>query len=1084
MLGQRSGDEAESLEHHLVECPHCNTVIDQFPICDTLLEEIRAGSPLVLRPDEPAVEALRRRLRLRPAAEGNTTELPPGQGSRSSGAMTQESLDFLEPPQGEGELGRLGGYRVLELLGSGGMGLVFRAEDVRLKRPVALKVIRPTLAANAAARERFLREAQAAAAVEHDHIVTIHQVGEDRSIPFIAMPLLRGESLQRRLDREGRLPVSEIIRIGREVAEGLAAAHQRGLVHRDVKPANVWLEGPGGRVKLLDFGLARAAAVDSHLTGPGQIVGTPAYMAPEQARGGPVDERTDLFALGCVLYCLATGATPFDDSNPLAALAALANDEPRPVRSVNPDVPTGLAELIARLLAKDPSRRPASARAVVEALTAVEQPQARPEPPKRRWSVAAALLGVAATALLAGGIILRITRKDGKVVEVPLQPGDKIEIVEQPGARPEVPQPVTVVPDKEKPFVLIRTGGDREEFKQIAAAVAELQEGDVLEVHGNGPFPVPSINLKDKGLTVRAAPGYRPRFFPAKFLAAGAWISVQNGPLVLQGCDFHCPPGRIALNDTGSHCQIDNCRFYQVKFDDGGGLIIFAGKKLSVSDCLILIYGAVHAIQASGYSELDLHNNIVLFDLDRPFIAPLPPEGSTVRLRDNTIFHKDPWPVDQNQEPSGPPRVLDVTGNLFLCPLHAGARTKKLFRWQGRANLYAAPEALVVVGEKPEDNKTGLAAWKKYWGQDEPRSRQVSQVGLAWQAAERLESEAALAALRQVTEADCRKAGGIGPNWDLVGPGEAYVRALAADEGKPLPKERLRPKAPEGGPVVLIRAGQEVRGYARLQAAADDAADGDVIELRSDGPFAGCVVERKKGLTVRAAAGYRPVLEGNLDWRDSTLTAVEGLHFHNGTLGKTFRGEVGRVANCSFEESPVGFTPAPRIEVVRCYIPGGLYLQLQPGNELVLRDTVLRGIFNDAMAAPEGAARLSVEQCLFWSPQAPSLAAHPTKCKAQFAVRRTLFDCGAPAGLVASGVHHLGDWAARWDGSHNVYRQFPPGVVADLKDRFGSGEEGSFQADPYLWDPRAWRLLPESPGKGQGPDGKDVGADVRRIATP
>ena len=192
-------------------------------------------------------------------------------------------------------MGWLGPYRVLSKLGAGGMGVVLEAEDSQLRRRVALKVMKPQIAASASARRRFLREAQTAAAAEHDHIVAIFQVGEVGGVPYIAMPLLHGHTLADRLseaaednvppDCQGGLPLDEVVRIGREVAQGLDAAHRQGLIHRDIKPANIWLEAETGRVKILDFGLARAASDDEHLTQAGATVGTPSYMSPEQTRG-------------------------------------------------------------------------------------------------------------------------------------------------------------------------------------------------------------------------------------------------------------------------------------------------------------------------------------------------------------------------------------------------------------------------------------------------------------------------------------------------------------------------------------------------------------------------------------------------------------------------------------------------------------------------------------------------------------------------------------------------------------------------------------------------------------------------------
>ncbi len=293
--------------------------------------------------------------------------------------ISPEYYDFLLPAQGPGELGRLGPYRVLGVLGACGMGVVFRAQDPQLERPVALKAMLPALAASPSAKQRFLREARAAAALDDDHIVQIFQVGEDRGIPFLAMQFLKGETLDALLRRVNHLPVSEAARIGREIAEGLTAAHAQGLIHRDIKPANIWLEAAqagsdrAGRVKILDFGLARAVTPDHQITQSGAILGTPAYMSPEQSGGKAVDHRADLFSLGCVLYQTATGVSPFQSSDPVTTLIAVATEQPRPLREIDPAIPAELDDLVMRLLAKDPANRPSSAGYVVESLRAIEK---------------------------------------------------------------------------------------------------------------------------------------------------------------------------------------------------------------------------------------------------------------------------------------------------------------------------------------------------------------------------------------------------------------------------------------------------------------------------------------------------------------------------------------------------------------------------------------------------------------------------------------------------------------------------------------------------------------------------------------
>lgn len=280
---------------------------------------------------------------------------------------------FLKPPLQSDELGRLADYRVLQIVGQGGMGIVFRADDTRLSRVVALKVMQPRFASDVAMRQRFLREARAMAAIKSDHVVTVYEVGVASNLPFLVMELLEGDALEVYHKKVGQLPLLQVVRIGREAAQGLAAAHARGLIHRDIKPDNLWLEAQTGRIKILDFGLARVNTDSAQLSQAGVILGTPAFMAPEQARGDSVDHRADLFSLGCVLYWLCTNERPFKGPDVLSTLTALASHDPQPPQTLSVDIPAALSELIMQLLQKDPGRRPAFSQAVADSLAAIER---------------------------------------------------------------------------------------------------------------------------------------------------------------------------------------------------------------------------------------------------------------------------------------------------------------------------------------------------------------------------------------------------------------------------------------------------------------------------------------------------------------------------------------------------------------------------------------------------------------------------------------------------------------------------------------------------------------------------------------
>ncbi|MCE9562927.1 MAG: DUF1080 domain-containing protein [Planctomycetes bacterium] len=467
-------------------------------------------------------------------------------------ALTQDSISpMASNPETLGDPALAGGtapvhvgeYILLGELGRGGMGVVYRAEDPRLKREIALKVMLPQYAANEQAKARFVREARAQAKVEHDHVAAIFTVADHNGLPYIVMPLLKGMTLQAALKANTRPPLNEVIRIGREIAEGLAAAHEKGLVHRDIKPANVWLEGKKLRVKVLDFGLARAAdtdaeSVDGLLTHEGAIVGTPAYMSPEQGRGDPVDGRTDLWSLGVILYQMTAGELPFRGASALVVLSALAMNNPPPPIAKNAAVPQALSDFVMRLLTKDPAHRPPTAEMVADELRSIEAglvnavrvialdapppiilPQNGPDPfaeldatdpsrvaeatvvepaesPRRKTSGSFPMWAVVAVVLLAvAGVVGFVVSQFGS------KPPEVAQKEEPPTPKKEVP-PVTPIPkDKVTPLkgeVVLFDGKDVSQWrlvKQQGSRDRWFVKDDCLEVNSLGGNNIASKQL-------------------------------------------------------------------------------------------------------------------------------------------------------------------------------------------------------------------------------------------------------------------------------------------------------------------------------------------------------------------------------------------------------------------------------------------------------------------------------------------------------------------------------------------------------------------------------------------------------------
>ena len=472
-----SDSEQAELATHLESCEFCRQELERLAAASQLWGEARLLGGEAEPGASPTIGLAHGTLESLDAV----TDLTAGSGAW---------LEFLDPPHPDqpGTLGRLGPHEVFEVLGQGGMGVVLKARDPALDRTVAIKVLTPALAHGATARRRFAREARAVAAVGHEHIVAIHAVDEFRGLPYLVMQYIPGRSLQERLDASGPLEVKEILRIGTQTARALAAAHTLGVVHRDIKPANILLENCVERVKLTDFGLARAID-DVSLTQSGIIAGTPQYMAPEQARGEPVDARSDLFSLGAVLYAMAIGRSPFRADSAMAVLKRVCDDRHRSIRELNPDIPDWLEAVIDRLLAKDPADRFQTAAEVADllerGLAHVQQPTAVPRPvvpgvprpslpkldfdlpvskpahrPRRKLAVAGSFVVLALAGLGASEAagLSQVTDFVATILRIRTPEGTLIVKVDDPGVKVDIDNEIVIIGGAGPQEIRLRTG--------------------------------------------------------------------------------------------------------------------------------------------------------------------------------------------------------------------------------------------------------------------------------------------------------------------------------------------------------------------------------------------------------------------------------------------------------------------------------------------------------------------------------------------------------------------------------------------------------------------------------------------------
>jgi len=487
---QLGDDEQSDFEGHLDACDTCRLELERRAAEPEVWQEIREslspghvderaagaghaiGAGLPTPPDSATA----------PQREADSLAAQSGDGDA---VRVDAVLQCLAPTDDPRMLGRFGGYEISGVVGSGGMGVVLKGFDSALNRYVAIKVLAPYLAASGSARQRFAREAQAAAAVVHENVVAIHGVAEAGDLPYFVMPYVRGTSVQKRLNDHGPLGVPEILRVAMQTAAGLSAAHAQGLVHRDIKPANILLADGVERVKITDFGLARAVD-DASLTRTGVIPGTPQFMSPEQARGEAVDSRSDLFSLGSVMYAMCTGRPPFRAETSYGILRRITDTEPRPIREINPDIPEWLVAIVSKLHAKDPGERFHSADRVAkvleQCLAHVQQPTTVPLPKslsesdtttRRRWPRVAAWVGSisAACLVLLAAIVLSMgdPSADEERNVKPPQPAQSL---------PETPVPPTQ--DALSPSTVWSDGAERQILELEHDSARLEQQADQL----------------------------------------------------------------------------------------------------------------------------------------------------------------------------------------------------------------------------------------------------------------------------------------------------------------------------------------------------------------------------------------------------------------------------------------------------------------------------------------------------------------------------------------------------------------------------------------------------------------------------
>jgi serine/threonine-protein kinase len=833
MHNELSAAEQDELVLHLNECEKCQQALERLTSENESWAAGLRGLKDGLAGAEPALEQVLKDFKKPP--QGPETQAEPAHKG-----FFDFLADFLAPPKEPGHLGRLGHYEVLETIGRGGMGVVLKALDESLHRVVAIKVLSPHLASNATARKRFTREAQAAAAVTHEHVVTIHAVEDAHEPPYIVMQFVSGVSLQDRLDRDGPLELKEILRIGMQTAQGLAAAHAQGVVHRDIKPANILLENGVERVKITDFGLARTLD-DASLTQSGVVAGTPQYMSPEQADGLAVDHRTDQFSLGSVLYALCTGRPPFRASTLMGVLKRVSEDEPRPVREINPDIPDWLEAIIERLHAKNPADRFQSAAELADLLgrhlAYLQRPGSVPRPrttdvrPKRPQAQRAqSLLWLGLALVLAFGCCLlpvglgvywflldsskppAPSSLSATIIEVPDQAQEMRAVDGLLAQNRHFPLPFLIVARKDQ--------GERS-FASLAEAVAAARDGDVIEVRASGVFAIAPLIIKDKALTIRATLGFEPRFVFTSDEKTDTPMLQTNASLVLEGLGFKRDVRR-QISITVGGLEITTGAGAGLRLEQSNEIVRTDGAPLHAANCRFDVDFGYRCIRARNCPLLSLRNcqfrGAVIYAVDWEssrdghailencildtqagigFHCRRDLRDASIRLNSNTIVGS--WPfvfvLDSLPDPAvaKPPIKVTATENAIHGTagiFHFAQSDRFLAEERRLSNEQALMELARVVRWTEERNVYEVGAsymnlatiehvkdWEQFWKADRTGSLQGTlRFKVGAPFGPSLPPESFRLQSESIGQAAGRGGRDLGADVTLVGPSQAYER--------------------------------------------------------------------------------------------------------------------------------------------------------------------------------------------------------------------------------------------------------------------------------------------------------------------